>query len=134
MEINFATALSEKRGEDAVKEVSLKIKSIFPKGVNFVFLFFTPHYQPVTILKTLNFTLRPKSILGAQVPLLIYEDRLIEKGILGCCINKEDAYLKSFLIKESSPQKIESAMRMAMKDFPGERQFAFSFIQENAAI
>jgi hypothetical protein len=128
METQFATALSEKKGEDAVKEVSLKIKSVFPKEINFVFIFFTRHYQPLSVLRTLNFTLRPKSIAGAQVPLLIYEDRIVEKGILGCCINKEDAQFKNFLVKETSSQDIESAMRLAMRDFGGEKQFVFSVI------
>lgn len=128
MEGKFSVALSEKTGDEAIKEVSLKIKSVFPKNINAVLVFFTAHYQPLSILQTLKLSLRPQTIMGIQVPLLIYEDRIIKKGVLGCCINKEGTHFESILINKTTPDEIESAIRLALRDFPGEKKFSFAFI------
>ena len=101
-EKKFAIALSEKGNEDAAKEISLKIKSVFAHSVKYVLLFYTPHYQAHSIAKTLQFTLNPEGLFGITSPLLIFEGRLIEKGIIACCINKKEAQLKGAVLKEKS--------------------------------
>ena len=73
----FAIAFSEKEQAEAIREVSLKIKSIFPKDISNILILFTPEYQPRTILKTITLTLNPKRILGLQAPSLIFEGRIV---------------------------------------------------------
>jgi hypothetical protein len=128
MEKIFVTAASEKNGEEAVKEVSLKIKAVFPRAAKHILVFYTPHYQPLTILKTIQYTLKPDFLTGVEAPALIFEDNIIEKGIVACCINNEKAFLKNTLIKNTSSADIELAMRKALHDFAGEKHFVFSFI------
>ncbi len=128
MEERFVLAFSEKDGPEALREVSLKIKSIFPKPLAFLLLFFTPHYSPLTILKTINFTLSPEIIFGIQAPLLIFEERLIEKGIIACYINKEGIELKDIFIKEPEPEKIESSIRLSIKELSFEKRIFFAIL------
>ncbi|MFH1504887.1 MAG: FIST C-terminal domain-containing protein [Candidatus Omnitrophota bacterium] len=122
MEEKFAIAFSEKDREKAAKEVSLKIKLSFPRQINHLLVFFTPHYDPSNILKTINFTLKPKTIHGAQAPFLIFEDKIISKGIVACCINKKEVELKEGFLKNGRAQEIESFLntyfgKLNRKDF-----------------
>lgn len=122
VEEKFVIALSEKE-EDAAKEVSLKIKSVFPKFVKYLLVFFTPQYQPLNILNTINFTLNPQIVVGMQSPFVIFEDRLIEKGVVACCINKSACELKELFIKNDEPQNVESSLRLSFKNYPKEKHF-----------
>ncbi|MDD4183497.1 MAG: FIST C-terminal domain-containing protein [Candidatus Omnitrophica bacterium] len=131
MEEKFAIAHSEKKGEEAAKEVSLKIKSVFPKAVKDVFLFFTPQYNPQEALKTINFTLKPRRVIGLQSPFLNFEDKILEEGMVAFVINKEQVELKEVFVKEDTAQKIESALRMSLKDYSYEKEFIFSFLSHN---
>jgi len=124
----FAIALSSREGGDAIKEVSLKIKLIFPKHIGHLIILFTPHYDPETIIKTVNFTLKPQKILGLQAPFLIYEGRIITEGIVACCINKEDLKLEEFVIKSSVPQEMESSLRLSFKKLKKTSSYFLSFI------
>jgi hypothetical protein len=133
MEEKFAIALSEKE-EDAPKEVSLKIKSVFPKLVKYLLVFFTPHYQPLNILNTINFTLQPQILAGMQSPFLLFEDRLIEKGIVACCINKPEFKLKELFIKNDEPQNVESSLRATLKKYSRENLFLFSLLSHRFNI
>ncbi|MCK9574122.1 MAG: FIST C-terminal domain-containing protein [Candidatus Omnitrophica bacterium] len=131
MEEKFAIAYSEKKGEEAAKELSLKIKSVFPKAVKEVFLFFTPQYNPHEALKTINFTLKPRRVIGLQSPFLNFEDRILEEGMVAFVINKENEELTEIFIKEDSTQKIESSLRMSLKNYSYEKEFIFSFLSHN---
>lgn len=132
----FATALSEKDGEDALKEISLRIKATFPKSIKYILVFFTPHYQTSTIAKVINFTLKPQSIMGIQSPFLIYEDRVIEKGVVACCINDPYTEMKSIFVKpkqlmdDSSAvqEDIEASLRSALKGLGAKRSFSLPFL------
>ncbi|UCG34655.1 MAG: FIST C-terminal domain-containing protein [Candidatus Omnitrophota bacterium] len=121
IEKKFAIALSEKSGEDAAKEISLKIKSVFPRAVKYVIVFFTPHYQAHNIAKTLQFTLNPEGLFGITSPLLIFEGRLIEKGIIAWAINKREARLKGAVLKES-PGQLDSWLGNTLKEFKGKKK------------
>ncbi|MDP2922198.1 MAG: FIST C-terminal domain-containing protein [Candidatus Omnitrophota bacterium] len=134
MEEKFAIALSEKAEEEASKEVSLKIKSVFPKSIRYLLVFFTPQYHPWNILNSINFTLKPHMIIGTQTPLLIFENKLIEKGVVACCINKAEAELKTIFIKNDEPQNIESSLRSSLKDYPREEQSMFSLLSHQFNI
>lgn len=128
MEGKFAIALSEKSGSDAAKEVSLKIKSSFPKTVKHLFIFFTPQYSPQEILNTINFTLKPQTVIGIQSPVLNFEERIIEEGIAAFASNKEDVNFREIFIKNDETQNIESSLRMALKNFSREEGFFMSFL------
>ena len=42
----FATAFSENLNEKgAIREIALKIKSFLPRHIDFIIVFFTPHYS-----------------------------------------------------------------------------------------
>jgi hypothetical protein len=127
VEEKFVISLSE-REEEGPKDVSLKIKSVFPKLVKCLWVFFTPQYQPLQILNTVNFTLKPEVIIGMQAPFLIFENRIIEKGIIACCINKPEANFKELFIKNDEPQNIESSLRASLKNQAKEKQFIFSLL------
>ncbi len=105
-EDEFVIAFSQKAQEAAIKEVSLTIKSRFPKEIKYLILLFTPNYAPPSILNTLKITLRPKQVLGIQAPFLIFEDRVIQKGIVACCINKSEMGVREFFSRSDNVQKI----------------------------
>ncbi len=130
MDGEFAIALSEKSAADAAKEVSLKIKSVFPKTVKSLFIFFTPQYHPQEILNVINFTLKPQNIIGLQSPFLNYEERVIEEGITAFAINKEGVDFKEISIKDDAAQSIESSLRMSLKNFSREESFFMSFLSQ----
>jgi hypothetical protein len=128
MEEKFAIALSEKAADEAPREVSLKIKAVYPKVIRHLLVFFTPQYQPLSILNSIHFTLKPQLLIGAQTPFLIFENRIIERGVVACCINKQEADLKELFIKNDEPQNIESSLRMGLKYFPREKQSIISLV------
>jgi hypothetical protein len=133
VEEKFAIALSEKFGEEGVREVSLKIKYVFPKFIKHLFVFFTPHYKPIEVLKGINLALKPMVLVGIETPLLIFEERIIERGIAACCINKKEAQLKEIFIKKEEPQDIEAILRLSLRDFVGEKQFLLSFLSSQTS-
>ena len=125
---DFTIALSERERESAIKEVCLKIKSEFPRETNHIFLLFTPHYNPTNIIKTLALTLKPKKVIGLQAPALIFENRIIDKGIIGCCINKAGINSKEIIIKSNQPQEIESLMRLELQSHHNANRFILSLL------
>ncbi|MEM7817139.1 MAG: FIST C-terminal domain-containing protein [Candidatus Aenigmatarchaeota archaeon] len=130
MEKKIAIALSEKSEEEAIKEAALQIKYIFPKTIKYLLVFFTPHYLPTNILKELKFILKPLGIIGIQSPFLIFEEKIIEKGIIVSCINK-DIYLKQIFIEKDEPQIVESTFRTSLINFKKEKKTILSVISSN---
>lgn len=128
MQKQFAIVHSEKSGEEAIKETALKLKAFFPKKIRYILCLYTSHYQPLTVLKTISYTLRPEVFVAIQAPLLIYEDRILEKGIICCCINKEETILHDFVVKNPSVENIESKTRMLARSFKDEKHFLINFI------
>ena len=129
MEIKeFAIALSEKDGEEAIREASLKIKLTFPKQINHLILLFTPQYNPASILKSVNLTLKPKTVLGLQSPFLIFEEKVIAKGIIACCINKEGVELEELSLESSDPQEIETFLASSFRKLKGKEFHLFSLL------
>lgn len=124
----FAIAFSEKTQSEAIKEISLQIKLIFPKKINYLIILFTPDYHPSNILKTINLTLKPQQLLGIQSPLLIFEGRVISKGIVACCLNKEGVEFTETFSKETGPQEIESFLISSFKKIKRNDFSFFSFI------
>ncbi len=102
----FAIAFSRKAQAEAIKEISLEIKLTFPKKINYLIILSTPDYHPSNILKTITLTLKPQQILGIQSPFLIFEGKVISKGVVACCINKEGVEFNETFSKETDPQKI----------------------------
>lgn len=128
MNEQFAIAYSERNDEEAVKEIALKIKSTSSQGIKCILVFFTPQYQPLTILRSLKYTLNPAVISGIGAPLLIFDDRIIDKGVIVCVINKEGVILKDIFIKNTDSLAIEAAIRRQLNELSFEKQFVFSFV------
>jgi len=124
----FAIAFSERERTGAIKEISLKIKLIFPKKINFLILLFTPGYNPKNLLETIRLTLNPEKILGLSSPFLIFENRIISKGVVACCINKESMELYETFSKGANPQEIELFLTSSFKKLKKKNFSFFSFI------
>ncbi|MBD3264204.1 MAG: hypothetical protein GF375_03775 [Candidatus Omnitrophica bacterium] len=127
----FAIAFSEKNAEEAIKEVSLKIKLVFPKQIKYLLILFTHHYQPSSIQQTINLTLKPNQILGIQVPFVIYEDKIAEKGIAVFCINKRGVTLKESFLKSGDAEEIESHLHSSLGKLNRNEFYLLSFISSN---
>ncbi len=124
----FAIAFSEREQVEAIKEISLKIKLVFPKKIDYLIILFTPDYNPKNLLKTISLTLKPKKILGLQSPFLIFEGKVISKGVVVCCINKDGMELHELFSKASSFQEIESFLISSFKKLKRRDFFFFSFV------
>jgi hypothetical protein len=124
----FAIAFSERDQEEAIKEASLKIKVIFPKAISYLIILFTPHYNPSNILKTINLTLKPQKVLGIESPFLIFEEKIIQKGIVVLCMNKENLKLQEFFSSTEEPQKTESLLRFSFKEVKKRNFSLISFL------
>jgi len=124
----FTVIFSDKDQEAAVKEISLKIKSVFPKKRNYLIILFTPNYNPSSLLKTINFTITPNKILGLQSPFLIFDQQIINKGIVACCINKEGFTSKEAFIESPAEQEIEAFFSSFFKNTKKEEINIFSFL------
>ncbi|MBU2251114.1 MAG: FIST C-terminal domain-containing protein, partial [Candidatus Omnitrophica bacterium] len=118
----------EKEAEEAIKEVSLKIKRIFPKKIYCLIVLFTPGYSPAQILKTINFTLNPEKLFGLQAPWLIFEDKTLSKGIVVCCINKNELFLHEASLEAKKSEEIESFFHTAFKNIRKKDYFFLSFL------
>ncbi len=103
--------LNQKNENEAAKEISLEIKAKFKSNPSFIFIFFTPDYTPKNLSKIFNLTLTNPNIFGIQAPFLIYESKIIEKGIIACCINKKNAKINSFFIGSQNSEKIEYILK-----------------------
>lgn len=121
---DFAVAFSQGEGEEAIKEVSLKLKRIFPKKIDYLILLFTPDYTPSHILKTVNFTLKPKKLFCLQAPWLIFDDKSVQKGVVACCLNKKELYSHEAFLRAEKAQDIESFFYSAFKNIK-KRDYTF---------
>jgi len=124
----FTVTFSDKNQETAVKEISLKIKSVFPKKRNYLIVLFTPHYNPSDLLKTVDFTITPNKILGLRSPFLIFDQQILDKGIVACCINKEGFTSKEAFIESPAEQEIEAFFSTFFKNTKKEEINIFSFL------
>jgi hypothetical protein len=74
--------------------------------------------------------------MGIQSPFLIFEDRVIEKGVVACCINEPQTEIKSIFVKPEQTQKessavaqdIEASLRSALKGLGGRNSFSLPFL------
>ncbi len=124
----FAIAFSDKDGEEAIKEVSLKIKRMLPKKIEYLMLLFTPDYAPSQILHTINFTLKPNRLFCLQAPCLIFEDKSLQKGVVACCINKKGLFSREAYLEPKSPEEIESFFHTTFKNIRKRDYLFLSFL------
>jgi len=124
----FAIAFSEREQAEAIKEISLKIKLVFPKKIDYLILLFTPDYNPKNLLRTIGLTLKPNKILGLQSPFLIFEGKVASKGVVACCINKDGLDLHETFSKGSDPQEIELFLASSLKKLKRRGFSFFSFV------
>jgi len=124
----FAIAFSEREQAEAIKEISLKVKLVFPKKIDYLIILFTPDYNPKNLLRTINLTLKPKKILGLQSPFLIFEDKVVSKGVVTCCVNKDGMKLHEAFSEATTPQEIESFLISSFKKLKRRDFSFFSFV------
>ncbi len=129
----LAVAFSDKDQQDAIREAALNIKLIFPKRINHLIILSTPHYNPTAILSTIKLTLKPRQVLGLQSNLLIFEDKIIKKGIIICCINKEGVEINESILKASQANKVESFLGESFKKLKRKGFYFLSFLSSNVA-
>lgn len=125
---DFTIALSQREREEAIKEVSLKVKLVFPKNINYLLVLFTPHYNPAGIIEGIHLTLKPKKIIGLQSPFLIFQDKIIEKGVVACCINKQGVTSKAVVLKSEQTHEIETLLRLFFQRPQHEECFLLSLL------
>jgi len=114
--IKFSFALSEKpKEEEAIKEISLKIKYVLPRKIDFALIFFTPHYRDTLLHYIVSITMRPENIVQIRTPFLIYESKVVEKGVVGVCMELSQENLKVDFIKTQQIGKIEVSLRRLVK-------------------
>jgi len=129
MEVKFSTALSEKAtAEDAVRDISIKIKTQSGANIKYLLVFFTAHYNPVTLQDSLNRTIRPKNLWGFQAPLLVHDEKIANRGILAIAINGDEVQLKEVFTKNDAWESVEGAFRKELKDISGEKTFLFGLL------
>ncbi|MBP7087834.1 MAG: FIST C-terminal domain-containing protein [Candidatus Omnitrophica bacterium] len=131
---DFTIAFSQQEQEEAIKEISLKIKLLFPKEIKYLILLYTPQYHPANILKTVRLTLKPNQILGIQSPLLIFEGNIISKGIVACCLNKESLDIKSSFLASKQTKDIAAILNTFFKELRGKKYHFFSFVSANIEL
>jgi len=132
MATQFTQAFTEKTGEDAARELSMRIKTICGSNVKYLLVFFTAHNHPITLMQSLKRTINPKSLWGVEAPLLIYEDKVAAKGVLAIAINSDEVVLKPIFNKSDAWDSVESVFRKELKDFAGEKSFLFSSLPVGA--
>ncbi len=110
---NIATGFSSNpAGEEAIKEASSQIKStLFLPRVKLCFVFFTPGYNPWRIKETLEITLRPEHTFGFQAPYLIYEDKIVDKGVIVGAFALEKLWVADIFLENSNDAMVESTFR-----------------------
>ncbi len=124
----FAIAFSERERAEAIKEISLKVKLVFPKKIDYLIILFTPDYNPKNFLRAISLTLKPKKILGLQSPFLIFEGKVVSRGVVACCVNKDGVELHEIFSKATNPQEIESFLTSSFKKLKRRGFSFFSFV------
>jgi FIST-like protein len=113
----FAIAYSQRRTEElAVKEISLMIKKVLPRQVDLAIVFFTGHYRANFIKDTISLVLKPKQLIGVQAPLLIYEDKTIDRGVVVACMDLVGGKVSTTIVPQNDPGKIEVALMKTRRE------------------
>ncbi|MFO8053285.1 MAG: FIST C-terminal domain-containing protein [Candidatus Omnitrophota bacterium] len=120
--------LNQKDGNKAVKEISLEIKAKFKTNPSFIFILFTPGYDPKDLSRIFNLTLNNPNLFAVQAPLLIYKNKIIEKGIISCCINKKDTQVNSLFIGSQDSEKIEYILKKYFREIKRKNIKFISFL------
>ncbi|MCF7873451.1 MAG: FIST C-terminal domain-containing protein [Candidatus Omnitrophica bacterium] len=120
--------LNQKENDQAAKETSLEIKARFKNNPDFIFILFTPGYNPKKLSQVFNLTLKNPNLFAIQAPLLIYKDKIIEKGLISCCLNKKDAKIKSLFIGSQNSEKIEYILKKYFREIRRKNIKFISFI------
>lgn len=124
---NIAIAFSSSPSPiDAIKKISLDIKtSILTKHIDLALFFFTPNYNPKILKEIIDTTIRPKNIFAIQAPLLSFQDKIVEKGIVMCCLAFDKLNLKEVFIKTRDLDKSEAILRRSLITMGQPRQLSF---------
>jgi FIST C domain/FIST N domain len=132
MAVQFAQAFTEKTGEEAARELSMRIKTLCGASVKYLLVFFTAHNHPITLMQSLKRTINPKFLWGLEAPILIFEDKAAIKGVLAIAINGDEVALRPVFTKSDAWESVESVFRKELKDFSGEKSFLFSSLPVGA--
>ncbi|MCF7872660.1 MAG: FIST C-terminal domain-containing protein [Candidatus Omnitrophica bacterium] len=120
--------LNQKNGSKAAKEISLEIKAKFKTNPSFIFILFTPGYDPKELSQVFNLTLKNPNLFAIQAPFLIYKNKIIEKGIISCCINKKDTQVNNLFIGSQDSEKIEYILKRYFREIKRKDIKFISFI------
>jgi len=126
--VKFSLAFSDKtREEEAIKEISLKTKYVLPRKINFALIFFTPHYRSTLLHYIVSITMQPENIVQICTPFLIYENKIVEKGVVCVCMELGDEKLGVDFVKTQQISKIEVSLRRLVKKLK-RYTYLFSFL------
>ncbi|MCF7887257.1 MAG: hypothetical protein K9L71_02460 [Candidatus Omnitrophica bacterium] len=120
--------LNQQDGSKAAKEISLEIKARFKTNPSFIFVLFTPGYDPKNLSQIFNLTLNNPNLFAIQAPLLIYKNKIIEKGIISCCINKKNTRINNLFIGSQDSEKIEYILKRYFKEIKKKNIKLISFL------
>ena len=127
--------LSEKEDEEeAAREVCLKVKALLPKGVKLMLIFFTSHYRASLLRRNIDVLLLPENILGIQSSSLIFEDKVIKRGIIGCCFARDGLGVEESLLTDVDYENVELILRRSMLRLGGERSFTLSSLSPSVEL
>ncbi len=124
----LAIAFSQNYDTDsAIKMISRNIKSsLGTQPISLALLFFTPRYQPMFIKETLSITLKSENIFAIQSPLLIFQNKIIKRGIVCCCLTKNNISVKSSFIKKTDVTDVEFLFKKNIISLKEKQRFLIS--------
>jgi len=122
-------------GDSAVKEISRGIKAVLKaKPISLCILFFTPHYQPLIIREVLAITLRPKNVFALGAPMVIFQNKVLKKGIVCCCFSDTAMQLRKIFVKDDDTLNVEHLFRKNTLNLKGRKKILFSAISPKVNI
>lgn len=118
--------------EEAVKEVSLQIKSVLKNTpIELLIIFFTPNYKPNRLKETISITLRPKTTFGLQSPFVLAEERILNQGIVVCCFSNLKMSCHHIETDNESLDAFESSLRKSAMNLQSKKDLSFFSIPPN---
>ena len=118
-----------KAGDSATKEISRGIKSVTKaKPISLCLLFFTPHYNPSIVKEVLDITLRSKNTFAVQAPIVIFQNKVLKRGMVCCCISDSNLQIRSVFTEDNDALNTERLFRKNTANIIGGKRVLLSAI------